>query len=129
MQQVVLDSNIIIDFTRKASPLLRVLIEKSSKKEIKLLIPAVVVSELIAGQETREKAKKRDLEILFSKFEFIPMNYNLSMITGELLREYRKLDLADATIAATALNLGAKLATRNKKDFEVIGGLKFFKLR
>lgn len=38
------------------------------------------------------------------------------------------LYMADALVAATALSLNAKLATRNKKDFEGIKGLKFFKL-
>src|SRR3990167_5313952 len=111
MQRVVVDSDIVIDFTRKANPLFRTLIELSAQKKIKLFIPSVVVAELVAGQETKNQEKLKDLELLL----------------GELLRDYQGLGLGDAIIAATCLSFDAKLATRNKKDFASIDGLRFFK--
>lgn len=127
MQQVVVDADVVIDFTRKASPFLRTLLELSAQKKIKLFIPSVVFAELVAGQETREQEKLKDLEILLGKLEFVLLDYNLSKKTGELLRDYQELDLGDAIVAATALYLKAKLATRNTKDFKSIEGLRIFK--
>ncbi|KAF0246766.1 MAG: Nucleic acid-binding protein [bacterium] len=129
MQKVVLDTDIVIDFTRGASDLIDLLLNQVSEHKLKLFIPSSVVSELIAGQETKSVEELAKLERLISRFEFVAADYRIAKMTGILLRDYKALKLADATIAATALSLNAKLATRNKKDFEGVKELKFFKLR
>jgi predicted nucleic acid-binding protein len=91
-----------------------------------------VVAELMVGQETKTKDKFEKLETLINKLELIFLDYNLAKCAGSLVRDYPPLKLADAIVAATALSLNAKLATRNIKDFEGIKGikgLKFFKPR
>ena len=40
-----------------------------------------------------------------------------------MLRRQRRMKLGDAIIAATALEIGAKLVTRNVDDFKHIAGL------
>lgn len=60
-------------------------------------------------------------------FEFVSSSQEVSKAAGFLVRDY-KVAIGDAIVAATALSLNAKLATRNKKDFEAVKGLKFFKL-
>lgn len=128
MQKLVLDTDVVIDFTRGASDLIDLLLNQVSNHKLKLFIPSSVVSELIAGQETKSAEELAKLERLISRFEFVASDYQIAKMTGILLRDYKTLKLADATIAATALSLNAKLATRNKKDFENIKELKFFKL-
>lgn len=127
MQRVVLDTDVVIDFTRGASDLIELLLNQVRSHKLKLFIPSSVVSELIAGQETKNVEELARLERLISRFEFVASDYQIAKMTGILLRDYKTLKLADATIAATALSLNAKLATRNKKDFQEIKGLKFFK--
>lgn len=127
MQKVVLDTDIIIDFTRRANTTLRDLFTLADQKKIRLFIPAVVVAELMAGRETLKEDKLRDLRLFFQKLEFIILDYDLSEKAGFLVRDNRGLGLADAIVAAAALSLNAKLATRNIKDFDIIKGLKFFK--
>lgn len=126
MQRVVLDSDIIIDFTRGASDLIKLLITQVNERKIRLFIPSVVVSELIAGQETKGNKELTRLEKLISRFEFVAADYQISKIVGLLMRDYPRLDLADAIVAATTLSLNAKLATRNTKDFQDIKELKFY---
>ena len=128
MQKVVIDADVVIDFTRKASPLLRILFEKATRKEIRLFFPSSVVAELMSGRETKVEAKFKELSLLIKKIEFVPLDYDLSVSAGFLVRDVNNLKLGDAIVAATVLSLNAKLATRNKKDFEGIEGLKFFKL-
>lgn len=128
MQKVVLDTDIVIDFTRRASLMLKDLFNLADQKKIRLFIPAVVVTELMAGKETLKQDKLRDLRLFFKKLEFITLDYNLSENAGFLVRDYRGLGLADAIVAATAMSLNAKLATRNIKDFQTVKGLKFFKI-
>lgn len=127
MQKVVLDSDIIIDAIRLADKTLRGLLELVANKKIQLFLPSVVVTELMAGQETKVVVKVSLLEELFTQLQFIPMDYSLSKEIGFLLRDYKQLKLGDAIVAATTLSLNGKLATRNIKDFESIKGLKFFK--
>ena len=81
----------------------------------------------MAGRETRKAEKLEKLRRFFKKVEFVPLTYYLAEQTGFLLRDQRNLKLADAIVAATCLFLSAKLATRNKKDFASIDGLRFFK--
>lgn len=128
MQKVVLDTDIIIDYTRNASLVFEILLEQYSQRRLKLFIPSVVVAELISGQETKYSARMDKLEKLIAKLELIPLDYQIAKIAGILVRDYQPKALADAVIAATALNLNAKLATRNTKDFAGIKDLKFFKI-
>lgn len=129
MQKVVLDTDVIIDFTRGASNLIDSLSNQVNEHKLKLFVPSSVVSELIAGQETKGDKELERLEKLISRFEFVLSDYQIAKSTGILLRDYKHLKLGDAIVAATALTLNAKLATRNKKDFEDIKGLKFFKFK
>lgn len=128
MQKVVIDTDIVIDFTRKASPILRILFEKAAQKEIRLFFPASVIAELMSGRETKAEVKFKNLSLLIKKIAFVALDYELSVAAGFLIRDIKNLKLGDAIVAATALSLNAKLATRNKKDFEGIKDLKFFKL-
>ncbi|MBI2329943.1 PIN domain-containing protein [Candidatus Daviesbacteria bacterium] len=128
MQKVVLDTDIIIDFTRKASTYLRDLLDLADQKQIRLFIAAVGVAELMSGKETLQTDKLRDLKLFVKRLEFVPLDCDLSEIAGFLIRDNKGLGLGDAIIAATAISLKAKLATRNNKDFQDIKGLKFFKM-
>lgn len=128
MQKVIVDSDIVIDFTRAAKPLLRNLFKQQSSKKLKLFVPSVVVTELISGRETRQEPKLKLLEELLKKMEYVTMDYDISKGTGVLLRDNQPIELADAIVASTALSLNAKLATRNKKHFATVKNLKFFKL-
>lgn len=127
MQKVVVDADIIIDFTRNADVVFEVLLKRFVAKELKLFIPSIVVAELMVGQETKTKDRFEKLETLINKLELILLDYNLAKCAGSLVRDYPSLKLADAIVAATALSLNAKLATRNKKDFKDIKGLKLLK--
>ena len=65
----------------------------------------------------------RELEQLFNMATVLPMSRDIvDRAIG--LRRQRKMGLADATIAATALDYDIQLATRNVTDFEWIDGIK-----
>lgn len=128
MQGIVIDSDIIIDHFRIGSSIFNQLLEVATETQAKVYLPGVVFTEINSGQDSKDALKLREIEELLEIFEFTIADRAISQKAGFLLRDNRNLDLADALIAATALSLNAKLATRNKKDFEGIKGLKFFKL-
>lgn len=128
MQKVVLDSDIIIDHFRKGSDIFNQLVTNSAENKTKVYLPGIVYTEINGGQDSRKADKLNQIEQLPVMFEFISADELISQQAGFLIREYANLGTADAIVAATALFLNAKLATRNEKDFENIKGLKFFKL-
>ena len=129
MQKVVVDSDIIIDYIRQESGPFIELVNLSAQKKVRLFISGIVVAELIAGQETRHSDRLEALEQLMGMAEFVPMDYVLSKSAGILVRDFKPIAISDAIVAATALSLNAKLATRNKKHFQGITGLKFYSPR
>ena len=130
MINVVLDSDIVIDFTRQASPFFREILDLANNKKIALFIPSIVVIELMSGQETKSSNKLKILEDLIKPAQFVACDYSLSKQAGFIVRDSRGLvQSGDAIVAATALSLNAKLATRNKKHFQGVTGLKFYSPR
>lgn len=128
MQKVVLDSDIIIDHLREATLTLEQILEQIFQKQILGYIPSVVITEIFSGQDTKNENRLNLIERILERLEFITPSKEISQKAGFLMRDYKNLKLGDAIIAATVLSLNAKLATRNRKDFEDIEGLKFFKL-
>lgn len=129
MQKVVIDSNILIDHLRDHSVTLDFIFNKLAGKKIKAYLPSVVASEIYSGKGTKESSQLQVTEQLLGRLEFVSANEEISKNAGLLVRDNQGLGLADAIVAATALNLHAKLATRNTKDFDMIKGLRFFKVR
>lgn len=128
MQKIVLDSDIIIDHLRDYGDTLEILLASASQKIFQLYIPSIVVTELFSGKETKKQERLFNLKKLLERFELVSGDREISELAGFLMRDYSPIKLADAIVAATAISLNAKLATRNKKDFEDIKGLNFFKL-
>lgn len=122
--KVVIDSSVIIDFTRAGLGVLEFLVELKKADKVEILLPTIVVAELWAGQEI----KKEYLEKLLLGFIQVELTEKIAEKTGEILRE-KTASGFDAIIAATALECKAQLATRNIKHFAGVKGLKIFGLQ
>jgi predicted nucleic acid-binding protein len=115
-----IDSDIMVDFTRgnaKAADYLDSL-------EDDCLLSAITALELIAG--ARNQREVNDLDILISAYEQIPPTDGITRRAYYLMKVHAKsagLRTLDALIAATALEDGLTLATKNRKHFQMIGDL------
>lgn len=128
MITVVIDTNILIDFAHKKAAWLEKILT-SNKTNLRLVIPAIVISEYFASSLLEKKAEARAAEKLFSLFEKQDFNEEIAKILGRIIRRKTyppSANLADLIIAATTICLDAKLATRNQQDFNQIPGLAFF---
>ncbi len=120
---VLVDSDILIQFSRhddKAAAWL----DKTSDST-KLVISVITEIELIIG--SRDKTHLKEVRQFLSKFEIIHIDEEISRRASELIEKYclsHRLQLPDALIAATALELSCDLATINRKDFRQIEGLR-----
>jgi predicted nucleic acid-binding protein len=120
---VLIDTNIIIDHlrlqdTQQDSRLM--VLAKHNPKEI-LAISVVSVQELYEGRSTRDPQKEQYLLATMSPLTILPYTYEIAKRAGEIARDLqRSIELADALIAATAIQNNCFLATINTKDFQGI---------
>ena len=113
---MILDSNIVIYAVQPEYDFLNDLILEND-----VVISAISYLEVL-GFHRLDPAEKRKLEFFFSGMTLLPLEQNVvQRAVG--LRQERKMSLGDALIAASALESGHILVTRNIKDFEWIAGL------
>lgn len=120
---MIVDSDILIDFTHGESVAVEWLDRNVLGNSLKL--STVTEMELLIG--SRNKIHMRELIDLFDRFEILHIDEQISLKARMLIEEYylsHGLLIADALIAATALIFDEDLATKNKRDFRFIDGLK-----
>jgi len=114
--RVLLDSNILIG-------VLNGLIDWDSSSASDLtFVSTMSVMEVFAFSGLSEQEKKT-IDLMLGNVILTPVSYSIAKRAGELART-RRIGKADLLIAATALELGLPLMTRNVKDFKKIPGLK-----
>lgn len=108
MSGLLLDTDVLIDHIRGSQPL-----EVGGSA-----VSVVTRTELFAGREREEPA----VEALLGRLSEIEVTADIARRAGRIRRS-TGLDVADALIAATALEHGMKVMTRNLRHFERVAGL------
>lgn len=122
MAFTIIDTDILIDAGRGDAVAIACLLRLEQQSA--LATTAVTQMELIVG--CRNKTELHDLEIFLRRFQLLKITDQISDKAVDLLRQYRLshgLLIADALIAATALEHGEPLSTKNQRDFRFITGL------
>lgn len=128
MTKILIDTSVIIDFLRRKDKENSLLFTLAQDKR-QLYVSIITHTELYAGKSVWEKKEAaKDLEMLFSGVEILPLGEEISKKAGEIKARHA-INLLDAIIAATALSSGLDLATLNTKDFKKIDGLTLFDSR
>jgi predicted nucleic acid-binding protein len=113
---MLLDSNIIIYAAKPAYPELRRFIEKHTPA-----VSAVSYVEVL-GYHRLTHEERRYFEEFFAVASLLPISEAV-LNQAVRLRQTRKMSVADALQAGTALAHRLTLVTRNTKDFEWIEGI------
>jgi len=113
---MLLDSNIIIYAAKPAYSELRQFIEKHAPA-----VSAVSYVEVL-GYHRLTQDERRYFEMFFAAASVLPISEAV-LNHAVTLRQTRKMSLADALQAGTALAHRLTLVTRNTKDFEWIQGI------
>ncbi len=132
MNGFLLDTNVPSELARP-QPEPKVLAWIDAQSLDTLFLSTVSFGELIKGIELQPQSKRRteletwlevDVEHLFSS-RILPVTRSISARWGTLTARRRllgkPLNVADGMIAATALEHGLTLVTRNENDFEDLG--------
>jgi len=117
-----LDSDVLIDHLRGYRAYAGY-IARYERGELKGYVSVITVAELFAAKRTREIEERRRVERLLSLFTVVPVNVSIATLAGELRRDYG-LNLPDAIVAATALDLGLVLVTRNIRHYQRVPNLR-----
>ncbi|MBI2708981.1 MAG: type II toxin-antitoxin system VapC family toxin [Actinobacteria bacterium] len=115
MPDVLVDTDIFVDHLRGAAEL--------RPGRHRLHYSVVTRAELYAGNVATDVAAR-----LLSPFREIAVDRSIAERAGRIRRE-AGIRLPDALIAATAVERGLSLATRNAGDFAVVRGLRLRNLR
>lgn len=89
----------------------------------KLYISGISIAELFSRASAQEKEVDAFLRLVIDSMNIVDADKEL-MITAGKLRFFNKVAIADAVIAASAVENGLVIVTHNKKDFQNIKGLK-----
>lgn len=112
MAEVLVDSDIFVDHLRGFRPF-------APRQGDRAFYSVVTRAELFAGRGAQEDTVRR----LLAPFTEIPVDREIAERAGTL-RRGGSVTMADALIAATALERSCVLLTRNARHFEGIRGLR-----
>lgn len=123
MDKIIVDSDILIDFSRNLETAATWI--ESTELNWQIMISSVTEMELLLG--SRDKSHLREVHTFLSRYQIISINERISDQAADLVRRYclsHRLLVPDALIAATAIVNDLPLATINIKDFRFIDGLR-----
>ena len=131
MQNIVIDTNILIDYANGYARWLDNFI-KVRDPDTKLVLPTIVIAEYFTSTDLEDRENAEIADRTFSFFVKQDLNEPIAKILGTILRHKTyssSAGTADLIIASTAIYLNAELATRNKVDFSRIPNLRLFDLK
>lgn len=117
----VIDTDILIDAMNGVDDAIAFLAEKEQER---IEISIVSAIELTVG--CRNKIEMKELQKLLKKCILLPITTSMSQHAFELIESYNLshgLLLADSLIAATVLEYGSTLYTKNVRHFQMIPDL------
>jgi len=122
---MLLDTNIIIYLTKDEAGVVDQIRQwRSEGHDFSFSVLSIV--ELFAQPEMTPDHKET-IDLMIARFEVINLTPDIAYQAGRLRREHR-MGLGDSIIAATALNSGFPVVTRNINDFKKVKDLKVVKL-
>ena len=120
MKKILVDTNILIDYSKNKGKLL----EEYNEENWELWINPVVVAEFLNDRWLISRTKQKKAENFIGLFKCLEINKEEGIKTGELIRTGLVDSLGDALIAANCLVKKMHLLTRNQKHFKKVKGLK-----
>lgn len=126
MNKILVDTNILIDYSKGFGKDFETIIIQHKTGKILLHVNPIVVAEFLANKNLRNAKELKDARDFLGLFQNIGINNLTGQLAGELSREQGSISLADAFIAASCLQFDLQLYTNNKKDFREVKKIKLF---
>ncbi len=123
--KLLIDTDIIIDHLRGHSVSGNLLKKIIFDDYFRGFYSSITEIELFSA-EIIDDEQAKNINMLLSSLVRLDINSEIARAAGNLLGKYRKsngLEMADAIIAATAINYGLPVISRNVKHYSFIPGL------
>lgn len=120
---ILIDTDILIDAARNKDAALNCL--QNVEQQFSSAVSSVTQMELIIG--CRDKRELQALDHFLERFEIISVSEQISNKAIDLLKQYRLshgLHIADALIAATAIDTNIQFISKNQRDYRFIEALR-----
>ena len=127
MEQILVDTDVIIDFLRGYQKRIKDLFLKIKNKTIIPHLTFLNILELYSGKDVDQPKKELALQKLLTFFKVCELTYENAQIAGRL-RKKHQLSVTDALMASTCLDQNLKLFTFNQKHFQKIHGVILYKI-
>ena len=128
MIKVFVDTDVIIDFSKKKNLILKKLLEKQRQGSVELFVNPVVVAEFFTDRKLQTKKPFTQAKRLFHAFSFVDITSEIGLLAAVYLREEQTNFLGDALIGATCMLGKLHLATRNMRHYQRIVDMVFYKV-
>lgn len=119
----IVDSNILIDYARGYRPIINFIDKLLSDKNFIIGISGITELELYSGKSMGRPEIRKKIDYLLGRLKVFSVSRMILRSAGELIRLY-EIEVRDAIIAATVVQSGYVLVTRNKKHFQKVPDLK-----
>ena len=131
MSQILIDTNILIDFLRQKSSIKKqgtLFYRYFYLQENQPALSLITLSELWAGRSMGQKNTRQKIDRLIGSCRVLLPNLETAKLTGKILRQAyekgRPIAFQDAAIASCAIYHQLPLLTLNTKHFQNIAKLK-----
>lgn len=121
-QPVVIDTDILIDFGRDRKDAVQTM--AFLEKNYELTTSVITAMELYSGCRSKQDLKK--VEELIADIHIQLVSKLISKRAFELMKKFRSshgVEINDMLIAATAMEDGAKMISKNQKHYQFLPGL------
>lgn len=126
MYKILVDTDVLIDFSKGKSLFLKHLLLLQNKGKADLFITPVNITEFLNDELLVNEGKFEEAEEFLGNFKTLVIGKQTGVLAGKCLREKEALYIADALVAASCIEKEFMLATRNVKHFQKIKGLEIF---
>jgi len=120
MDKILVDTNVLIDYSKGKDALLGRLLEKQKQMKVELFVNPIIVAEFLTDRNCQKPTVLDKANEFLRLFSFVSIGKRESVLAGELLRTGAIDFIGDAFIGATCLVNELSLYTKNQKHFKKI---------
>lgn len=128
MSGVLIDTNILIDYSKGYTDQMDELLNQHQKGLIQLFTNPIIIAEYFVDKNLEDLKEMKKAQKFFRFFQVVDLNKQIGETAGEYLRKKLISNLGDSFIAATCTHHNLSLVTRNVKDFKKVPHLHFYPL-
>src|SRR3989344_6859402 len=130
MHKLLVDTDVLIDYSKGKSELLKTLLGLSSQSKAVLYITPINIAEYLNDfYLLKDKDRLSKAITYLENFKIQLVEKKAGILAGRYMREGKTEFIADALIAGCCVAGELVLVTRNKKHFSKVKNLEFYKDR